>query len=548
VCPTKLERKDVCNPRCVEIDQSKRSRTPGAIDNTGFVSYDCEVGFYNSNKSPVAVQATNDPFELSVCAWEDADNIDDVICGEYMFQLPAPEYVNNTGDNHQVALLIDKHEYENNDKIVVHVPTTHTADQYLVSIVFMGDNLTRNSIYNQTVDIPPQPGNIYRVVLDHQLPSGRYQVVVTPMRGGVPISEASYSSFLSRPNYGQHALGIITAVLVVILIVGIFLTVYKRWQQVAEEGAVEPSQLVETGRIDPKSVLIVTSLHNQDHVEVVKDLCRYLRDWCGVGKTYFAMDEETGIHSGTGQRDPWRWCQETGEVVRREDGVVVFIAGPHPAISATTSIHPNLEHNQAFLTTAHLRAMSDQGRVIVTKFSYSDMTTLPAEVPQHLADGAYHLPRQMNSFLCHLLQVQKKVLCSLIPLRVVRPEIIPHDLTKLGGPELQEKIRELCLKEHQYRLCQAEQRHSNPLDRLVWNRTRPVLQTNHQLSSKNREIEGCPSDSEDRPLYPAVANGATTGVHNNNDSLESNLSIEIEAGMPSTREMVNRDKNVTGDV
>ena len=46
-----------------------------------------QVGFYNSNKSPVAVQATNDPFELSVCAWEDADNIDDVICGEYMFQV-----------------------------------------------------------------------------------------------------------------------------------------------------------------------------------------------------------------------------------------------------------------------------------------------------------------------------------------------------------------------------------------------------------------------------------------------------------------------------
>jgi hypothetical protein len=36
---------------------------------------------------------------------------------------------------------------------------------------------------------------------------------------------------------------------------------------------------------------------------------RYLRDWCGVGTTYFAMDDETGI--GSTQRDPWKWCQVT---------------------------------------------------------------------------------------------------------------------------------------------------------------------------------------------------------------------------------------------
>merc|ERR1719309_472953 len=101
--------------------------------------------------------------------------------------------------------------------------------------------MTRTTVYNQTENVPDGVGKTFKVVLDHQLPSGRYQVVVAPLRGGVQISLASYSSFLTRPDYGQHALGIITAVLVVILIVGIFLTVYKRCQQVAEEGAVEPS-------------------------------------------------------------------------------------------------------------------------------------------------------------------------------------------------------------------------------------------------------------------------------------------------------------------
>ena len=36
----------------------------------------------------------------------------------------------------------------------------------------------------------------------------------------------------SRPNYGEHALVIITAILTIIILVGLILGVYKRWQQV----------------------------------------------------------------------------------------------------------------------------------------------------------------------------------------------------------------------------------------------------------------------------------------------------------------------------
>ena len=73
------------------------------------------------------------------------------------------------------------------------------------------------------------------------------------------------------------------------------------------------------------------------------DSVRYLRDWCGVGKTYFAMDDDTGISSAN--RDPWKWCQETGDIVQ-EKGTIVFLAGPEPGLSDNISIHPNLEHNQ----------------------------------------------------------------------------------------------------------------------------------------------------------------------------------------------------------
>ena len=65
--------------------------------------------------------------------------------------------------------------------------------------------------------------------------------------------------------------------------------------------------LLSAGRMEARRVLVVTSLDSPDHVEVVRLFCRYLKDWCGVGSTYFAFDEATGI--GVEQNDPWKWCQ-----------------------------------------------------------------------------------------------------------------------------------------------------------------------------------------------------------------------------------------------
>ena len=192
-----------------------------------------------------------------------------------------------------------------------------------------------------------------RVSLDSlSLSSGRYQVLVTPILHGVMMTSSVLQSVhLTRPSYSQHALAFLTAILVTIMIVGVILSVYRQWQSVAEHGAVEPGTLVSAGRMETQNVLIITPLDNPDHVEVVKMLCRYLKDWCGVGKTYFAFDETTGI--GVTQNDPWKWCQETGEQVKNE-GHVVYIAGPDPSLSNNTSIFPNLEQNQVMISPLHV--------------------------------------------------------------------------------------------------------------------------------------------------------------------------------------------------
>ena len=64
----------------------------------------------------------------------------------------------------------------------------------------------------------------------------------------------SYYIVLTIPGYGQHALAIVTAILKTVLIVGLVLILYMRWQAVAEAGA-----LVMAGRIEEPAVLTETT-------------------------------------------------------------------------------------------------------------------------------------------------------------------------------------------------------------------------------------------------------------------------------------------------
>jgi hypothetical protein len=488
----------LCHPRCVEVEKA----FGGDVGTDAFLSYDCEAGFYISRGNWIST--TEHDYQLSVCAGQQ--------CGDFLFQLPDL----STTRQEQVVVLVDRREFEEMDRVLMYIPIVPQADSYLIVLVKVGENVTRDVVHNQT-HVSSGTGNMMEeVVVDYPLASGRYQLLVTPLKGGKVAGPVLSSCYLTRPDYGQHALATITAILVTVLIVGLVLTLYRRWQAVAEAGAVEPSALVMAGRMEEQAVLIVTPLDNPDHVEVVKGLCRYLRDWCGVGTTYFAMDDETGI--GSTQRDPWKWCQETGDKVR-EKGIIVFIAGPDPGLATNTSIHPNLEHNQAFLTTRHLHQMAGEGRALVAKFSYSSLKTLPQEVPDHLKTSAYHIPKQTNEFLVHLLQVKKKALCTLFPCPLVRPDIKPGDLSRAGGPDLLLKIRELTLKEAHYRL-EAEGE-------------------GEKVVNRKTDLLNKPDVGEDTTLLCEEIRN-----FNKQDTIDKDktLRVDLEGGLPSTKEMGNRDK------
>lgn len=332
------------------------------------------------------------------------------------------------------------------------------------------------------------------------------------------------SARLTRPSYTQTALAFITAILVTLLMVGILLTLYRQWHTVAEQGAVEPNSLLSAGRMEARRVLVVTPLDSPDHVEVVRLFCRYLKDWCGVGSTYFAFDETTGI--GVEQNDPWKWCQETCDKVK-DDGTVVYIAGPDPSLANNSSIFPNLEQNQAFVMTRHLPVMGREGRVIVVKFGYSNLKTLPTEVPDHLKHSSLHLPKHMNEFLVRLLGVKKKALCRLLPCPVVRPDIRPSALTRTGGPELLQAIQELCQKDAKHKQSLVNSCKDNS----------PILKSTAIARTFTK------SDPIVTAENAALLSKEILDMNlKNQKSKDETLDIELEPTLPSTKNMEDRDR------
>ena len=140
-------------------------------------------------------------------------------------------------------------------------------------------------------------------------------------------------------------------------------------------------------------------------------------------------------------------------------------------------------------------------------------------MPDHIKSASYSLPKQMNEFLIQLLQVKKKALCSVLPCNIVKPEIRPASLTRLGGPELLQRIRELTAKEQKHR--QAMQ--SGP--------PRPASPPIIRDQKHQRE-----DPAETAALLRMPTDNVTC------QKSKQTLQIELEPGAPSIKQMENRDR------
>ena len=92
-----------------------------------------------------------------------------------------------------------------------------------------------------------------------------------------------------------------------------FLT-WKRYNQVLEKNEVNPTRLLDSGRIKPRNVLIISNVDSRHHIDIVLSFSKYLKAHCAVGEVYFALDPHTGITSQA-DHDPWKWAQETADSI-----------------------------------------------------------------------------------------------------------------------------------------------------------------------------------------------------------------------------------------
>ena len=140
-------------------------------------------------------------------------------------------------------------------------------------------------------------------------------------------------------------------------------------------------------------------------------------------------------------------------------------------------------------------------------------------MPDHIKSACYTLPKQMNEFLLQLLQIKKKALCSLLPCNLVKPEIRPAGFTREGGPLLLQRIRELTLKEAKHR--QAMQAGTGPRAQI----------TREETGKKEVSAESA-----------ALLRQELLNYNCEKKTLAGTLKIELEPGMPSIKQMEDRDR------
>ena len=91
--------------------------------------------------------------------------------------------------------------------------------------------------------------------------------------------------------------GIVLFVIFSLLLLVCFFGIFKRYRHIQETHQVHPNRLLESGRIKPRNVLIISNVDNRHHIDVVLAFSRYLKTHCAIGEVYFALDPHTGITS-----------------------------------------------------------------------------------------------------------------------------------------------------------------------------------------------------------------------------------------------------------
>lgn len=259
VCPDdpslNLDDSEYCKPRCVHV--LRQNSDP--INNAS-LNYDCELGFYVYQGAFIR-ETSGDTYQIDFC--------EDKKCGSFLFTMPEVGSVTKSG-----LLLLDKILLNEEKRILIHMPENgnFVKDDGFVDLILKYRKSDDDDWELTESRVPAEDGEAFLELKDTSLKNGFFRICVLDVDGEI-VDVASFS--ISSSNGAP--LGVVLVLLLLFLICGAGFYAYYSYQKVKKSSVVNPNRLMESGRIKPRSVFVITNVDNRHHVDVVLEFNKYLK-------------------------------------------------------------------------------------------------------------------------------------------------------------------------------------------------------------------------------------------------------------------------------
>ena len=257
ICPQKravgLEKSPFCNPRCVTIVRKDSDPVPNT-----FLSYDCEVGFYIYQGSFVR-ETEGDTYQIDFCQDQD--------CGSFLFTMPDTRSVGPSG-----LILLDRISLDEEKKIKIHLPENVAPINGELDFIHRYRKSSEDLWETTESKIKVAENQTLLEIKAGSLKDGFYRLSI--LNSDARIEDIA--SFSISTDSGL-SLGIVLVLLLLLLILVVGFYSYYSYQKVKKSSSVNPNRLMESGRIKPRSIFVITNVDNRHHVDIVLEFNKYLK-------------------------------------------------------------------------------------------------------------------------------------------------------------------------------------------------------------------------------------------------------------------------------
>ena len=242
-----------CSPRCVEIERNGAS---SALEANEYLVYDCELGFYAS-PTKISSMVHGSTYALQICM--------DEACNSYYLNMPGKDDSKLMPD--QLVLLEEAPLLFDAQLVLQFPPSMRSKEHKNVTIKI--DSPEEEEVI--TVGNVDPDGRLDMFIGYHLTSDTSYSIFY--QHDGNWIKVAHFRTFKAN----QTALGIALFLFFAACLGAAVFFVHRRYNHVQKINQVNPNRLLESGRIEPRNVLIISNVDNRHHIDVVLGFSKYLK-------------------------------------------------------------------------------------------------------------------------------------------------------------------------------------------------------------------------------------------------------------------------------